>query len=308
MKKSIFIYFALFLVSCSNATPVEKTTKNVKEKPLIEIKETVTETETVKSDSLSERASIDSKMNEETTTIPVEKNQPKEEIEVKETPEIQAENFHDYIQWNGFLTQHVSSSGKVNYSKIKADKKQLEAIISMFEKNYPTSSWSSKQKLAYWINAYNLYTLKLVSDHYPISSITKITAKPWDKKFIVLGGETLSLNDIEHKKIRAKNNEPRIHFALNCASESCPILYNKAFTAKNLSYQLTKQTKRFLADKSKNDFSDPKNIKISSIFDWYKGDFEKKEGSVVAFINKYRTEQLVDPNITYLEYLWGLNE
>ena len=303
MKKINFIYFSLLLVGCSNASPIENNVIAEEKTAVLEIEE---------------KESNETELNHETihtdSVVLVEEVAPnltekKVEPEIKVNPsEIQAENFHDYVQWSAFLTQHVSPTGKVNYTKIKADAKQLNALILLFEQNTPSSSWSSKQRLAYWINAYNLYTLKFVSDHYPTSSITKITAKPWDKKFISLGGETLSLNDIEHKKIRAKNNEPRIHFALNCASESCPMLYNKAYTAKNLSSQLTKQTKRFLADKSKNDFSDSTNIKISSIFDWYKGDFVKKEGSVISFINKYRTEQLTNPKISYLEYLWGLND
>jgi len=301
-----FISISLLLVGCSNASPIDNNVIAEEKKTVLEIEgkdsnETKLTLETIHTDSI-----VLVEETEKADHIQT-KNNVEPEIKDKQS-EIQAENFHDYVQWSAFLTQHVSSSGKVNYTKIKADAKQLNAIILLFEKNYPSSSWSSKQRLAYWINAYNLYTLKFVSDHYPTSSITKITAKPWDKKFISLGGEMLSLNDIEYKKIRAKNNEPRIHFALNCASESCPMLYNKAFTAKNLSYQLTKQTKRFLADESKNDFSDSSNIKISSIFDWYKDDFVKKEGSVISFINKYRTEQLTNPKISYLEYLWGLND
>ena len=308
MKKANFIFIALLSVGCSNASPVENSI--ILEENKTNTQQEPVEKTTAESDSIiKEPTELTSEIIKIEETVKSTEIIPTKEIEVVDViTEIQADGFHDYIQWSTFLSQHVSSTGKVNYTKIKADKAQLNAIIQKFEKNYPNSSWSSKQQLAYWINAYNLYTLQFVSDHYPISSITKITAKPWDKKFIKLGGETLSLNDIEHKKIRAKNNEPRIHFALNCASESCPILYNKAFTAKNLSYQLTKQTKRFLNDKSKNDFSDPNNIKISSLFDWYKGDFVKKEGSVISFINKYRTEQLVDPTISYLEYLWGIND
>lgn len=215
--------------------------------------------------------------------------------------------FQDYSQLSVFLKSHVSSTGKVNYSKIKTNISQLNNIIKSFENNYPNSNWSRNEVLVYWINAYNVYTLKLVTSNYPVSSIKDIAAKPWDKKFINLGGSTLSLNDIEHKKIRGQYNEPRIHFALNCASESCPVLMNKAFTTKSLYSQLTTQTKRFLNDPSKNNFSDAKNIKLSSLFDWYKDDFIKKEGSVIGFINKYRADQLSSPKIKYMEYSWKLN-
>jgi len=229
-----------------------------------------------------------------------------EVIEEQETI-VPVVDFQEYASFTSFLKSHVSSSGKVNYAKIKTDISQLNAIIKTFEENYPTSSWTRNEVLVYWINAYNLYTLKLVASNYPVSSIKDITVKPWHKKFIKLGGATISLNDIEHSKIRAKYNEPRIHFALNCASKSCPVLLNKAFTTKSLYYLLTAQTKKFLNDATKNNFSNPKSIKISSLFDWYSGDFAKKEGSVIDFINKYRTEQLKNPKIGYLEYSWKLN-
>lgn len=230
--------------------------------------------------------------------------------EVIEEPKLTPEplnTFQDYSELSAFLKSHVSSTGKVNYSKIKTNISQLNSIIKSFENNYPNSDWSRNEVLVYWINAYNVYTLKLVASNYPVSSIKDITAKPWHKKFINLGGSTLSLNDIEHTKIRGHYNEPRIHFALNCASESCPVLMNKAFTTKSLYSQLTVQTKRFLNDPSKNNFSDAKNIKLSSLFDWYKDDFIKKEGSVIDFINKYRSDQLSSPNIKYMEYSWKLN-
>ena len=216
-------------------------------------------------------------------------------------------NFHTYIKLSAFLKKHVSSAGKVNYTGIKKDMSTLNAIVKTFEQNFPKKDWSNNQKLAYWINAYNVYTLKLVAENYPVSSITKITAKPWDKKFIALGGKTYSLGEIENDILRKQFNEPKIHFALNCASQSCPVLLNTAYTANSLSTQLTVQTKKFLADKSKNDFSDPKNIQLSKIFDWYKSDFTKN-GSVIDFINKYRSTQLDNPKISYLAYSWDLNE
>lgn len=216
-------------------------------------------------------------------------------------------DFHAYERWDDLLRANVSSSGKVNYSAIKRDVAKLDSVIKEFQDNYPGSGWSSTQKLTYWINAYNLFTIKLIVDNYPVSSITKITAKPWEKKFIQLGGKTYDLNTIENGIIRKQFNEPRIHFALNCASESCPILLNRAYTPSKLYSQLTTQTKKFLNDASKNDFSDSKNIKISSIFDWYGDDF-KKSGTVIDFINKYRSEQLNNPKISYMTYSWDLND
>jgi Protein of unknown function, DUF547 len=215
-------------------------------------------------------------------------------------------NFHDYTELSAFLRSHVSNIGKVNYALVKSDLSALILIIKEFEKNYPETDWTKNQKLAYWINAYNVYTLKLVAENFPVSSIKDVAAKPWDKKFIPLGGKTISLSEIENDMIRAKYNEPRIHFALNCASKSCPILLNKAYKAISLSSQLTSQTKRFLNDNSKNDFSSSKVIKLSQIFNWYKGDFTKA-GTVFDFINKYRSTNLGTPKIVYLEYSWDLN-
>lgn len=214
-------------------------------------------------------------------------------------------NFHSYKDLNSLLSTYVSSSGKVNYAGIKSKASKLKAILKEFQDNYPQSNWSNNQKLSYWINAYNIFTIKLIVDNYPTSSITKITDKPWHKKFIKLNGSTISLDHIENGIIRKKFNEPRIHFALNCASKSCPVLLNAAYTPDNLQSKLTSQTKRFLNDSSKNKFGS-NEIFISKIFDWYKADFTKN-GTVIDFINKYRTEQLSSPTIKYSEYSWDLN-
>ncbi len=234
---------------------------------------------------------------------------PPVEIEIPEENVVEVEdnyNFHEYKNLNSLLSTYVTYSGKVNYAGIKANKAKLEEILKEFESNFPGSDWSSAQKLTYWINAYNIYTIKLVVDNYPTTSITKITAKPWHKKFIQLGGQTYSLNQIENEVIRKRFNEPRIHFALNCASESCPVLLNKAYTPGAVYGQMTSQTKRFLNDTSKNTYG-KKEVQISQIFDWYQEDFTKGGKTVFDFINKYRTEQLDDQKITYQEYSWDLN-
>jgi hypothetical protein len=215
-------------------------------------------------------------------------------------------NFHAYIKLNSFLKKYVSYSGNVNYAQIKSNKTELNNILKEFQSNYPSGSWSKNQKLAYWINAYNIYTIKLVVDNYPTTSITKITEKPWHKKFIKLGGKTYSLDNIENDIIRKQFNEPRIHFALNCASKSCPILMNSSYVSTNLDMQLTKQTRKFLADKTKNILSS-KKIQISKIFEWYKADFDKV-GGVVSFIEQYSSTAFNKPAIQYMPYSWDLNK
>lgn len=226
-----------------------------------------------------------------------------------ENPAVDEEtyDFHEYAKLNTFLSTYVTYGGNVNYASIKANKSQLEDIIKEFESNFPGSGWSSAQKLTYWINAYNVYTIKLIVDNYPTTSITNITAKPWHKAFIKLDGKTYSLNQIENDIIRKQFNEPRIHFALNCASKSCPVLLNKAYTPATVYSKMTAQTKRFLNDTSKNTFGE-KEVQISQIFEWYSEDFTKGGSTVFDFINKYRTEQLDKQKITYKEYSWDLNK
>lgn len=203
------------------------------------------------------------------------------------------------------LSSYVSSSGKVNYAQIKVNAEMLGQAITHYQENTPKSGWSTNQKLAYWINAYNLFTIKLIIDNYPVKSIKDIAGgKPWDKKFIQLDGKLLSLNDIENGIIRKDFNEPRIHFAVNCASISCPKLLNQEYTASNLNTQLEKQAKRYINDKNENSYT-ANSARLSNIFDWYKGDFD---GGVIPFLNKYLETPLPEnAKITYQEYNWNLN-
>ncbi len=216
-------------------------------------------------------------------------------------------DFHAYEKLNTFLGKYVSGAGNVNYASIKSNKSELEDILKEFESTDIGSDWTSAQKLTYWINAYNIYTIKLIVDNYPTTSITAITAKPWHKSFIKLNGKTYSLNQIENDIIRKQFNDARVHFALNCASKSCPILLNKAYLPGTVYAQMTTQTKRFLNDTSKNTFG-AKEAKISKIFEWYAEDFTKGGSTVIDFINKYRTEQLTNQKILYSDYSWDLNK
>lgn len=217
-------------------------------------------------------------------------------------------DFHSYKALDAFLKKYVNSSGNVNYAGIKADRSDLDPIIDEFKAQYPEDDWTKNQKLAFWINAYNVFTIQLVVDNYPTTSITKIAAKPWEIKCVKLKGHTYSLDHVENKIIRPQFGEPRVHFALNCASESCPQLHNKAYVAENLNYQLTNQTKKFLEDGTKNTFG-KKEITISPIFEWYAADFTKNGSSVIDFINKYRSESLdSEVKIKYSTYSWELNK
>ncbi len=235
-----------------------------------------------------------------TTVVVEDKSESNKGSEDKETPDF---NIHEYKKLDAFLRKYVSAGGNVNYASIKTNRSELDAIIAEFKQSPVESSWSKNQKLAFWINTYNIFTIKLIVDNYPTSSITKIAAKPWNKKVVTIGSDVHSLDHVENGIIRKQFNEPRIHFALNCASESCPVLLNKAYTASNLNSYLTSQTKRFLNDTSKNTFS-KKEAKISPIFDWYKADFP----DVWAFINKYHPLDYTPKKTSYSEYSWELNK
>ncbi|MBK8779401.1 MAG: DUF547 domain-containing protein [Saprospiraceae bacterium] len=218
---------------------------------------------------------------------------------------------HDIF--DGLLKKYVDKNGNVNYIGLKKDQKILDSYLTLLSSNEPSASWSKDEQLAYWINAYNAFTISLVVKHYPVASIKEIRPgisfinSVWDIKFIKIGKETYDLNNLEHGIIRKKFDEPRVHFAINCASYSCPALRNEAYTADKLDAQLTDAAKSFLADKNKNEFTADR-ITISKIFDWFTGDF-KKNGSLIDFLNKYAPVKInAKAKIDYKDYLWSLNK
>lgn len=207
--------------------------------------------------------------------------------------------------FDDILRQNVNSRGDVNYKAIKAERQKLESYLQQLEETGPQSSWSSDKKLAYWINAYNAYTIKLIIDNYPVKSITDLEGgKPWDKKWIKLDGKALSLNQIENEIIRPTFNDPRIHFAVNCAAKSCPPIWNRAYSEANLNLALDKRTKTFINNPAFNSIEENR-VEVSKIFDWYAEDF----GNLIDFLNKY-SDQKINSNadVEYQEYNWALNK
>ncbi|MDN3491182.1 DUF547 domain-containing protein [Winogradskyella bathintestinalis] len=210
--------------------------------------------------------------------------------------------------WDEILKRHVSEDGKVDYAGFKTDYKNLQNYIgflqNLYKKKILTTESSKDESLTFWINAYNALTIDLILRNYPTKSIKDIK-DPWDQRLWKFGDEWQNLNDIEHKILR-EMNEPRIHFAIVCASISCPKLQNEAFTASNLDDQLTNATKEFLADTSKNEISQ-NSLKISKIFKWFKKDFEQK-GSLIDFINEFVDIEISQSaKVRYKDYDWGLN-
>ena len=223
----------------------------------------------------------------------------------------------DHEIYNKLLKKNVSADGKVNYKAFIKDSIELNNYLRLLS-THPTDekTWSNYEQMAYWINAYNAFTIKLITKYYPVKSIKDIGSSiqipfvntPWDIKFIRIGKDKMDLNSIEHGKLRKKFDDPRVHMALVCASKSCPILLNEPYNARHLDEQFSKQTKAFFTDPFRNKIS-PDKAQLSMIFKWYGMDFNKNRGSVRDFVNKYSNIKLnPDAKITHLDYDWGLNE
>jgi len=198
---------------------------------------------------------------------------------------------HD--QWSTLLKKHVSTEGMVDYEGFKEDRALLNTYLNMLKNNSPNTDWSKNESMAYWINAYNAFTIDLILQYYPLKSINDISKsgkKPWDIPFIKIGGKSYSLNNIEHDILRAKYKDPRIHFAVNCASISCPLLLDKAFTAENLDSAMNQQATRFINDNKRNKISS-NSAQLSKIFEWFKSDFE--QGGTLIKLSFHQMPELV---------------
>lgn len=213
--------------------------------------------------------------------------------------------YPDHHEFDQLLRAFVSSEGKVNYTGFLSQKTTLELYLTQLKTNPPLETWARNEQLAFWINAYNAFTIKLILDYFPVESILDIeNGKPWDKKWIQIGEATYSLNQIENEIIRPQFNEPRIHFAINCAAASCPSLSNQAFTSTNLDQLLDKQTRAFINDDAFNQISNEKVV-LSKIFEWYAPDFP----DLISFLNRYVAGKVnTDAEIQFEEYNWALNQ
>lgn len=293
MKYVSILILSLFVFSCSG-------TKKAIEPQPEPVREVATVTDV---QDIVEIPSVLDTPNNDKTNVPEPPKPPKLE-EVKITDHYYPEEFN-HNRWNILLSKNVSKNGNVDYKAFKHNPLELQVYIDDLKHNLPTEDWDKKDKLAYWINAYNALTIDLILRNYPTKSIKDIK-DPWDQRLWQFGDTWQNLNDIEHKILR-NMNEPRIHFAIVCASISCPKLQNEAFTAANLEAQLTKATKEFLADTSKNKLSE-NTIEISKIFKWFKKDFED-HGSLIDFINQYSGVTISNKaKKSFMDYNWDLNE
>ena len=148
------------------------------------------------------------------------------------------------VLWDSLLQKHVSDDGLVNYAAFKTDQPLLDSFLNLLSTHPPLPEWSGADKMAYWINAYNAFTIDLILDHYPVSSIMRLDGgKTWDVRRIKIGEKKYSLNQIENEILRTEFKDPRIHFAINCAARSCPPLLNRAYTAGRLDSLLDQRTR-----------------------------------------------------------------
>ena len=300
MKIAVWLLIGCFMISCGSSrqvtqAPTESNTETAAVIPTPEVPEIKrthrpkeTETAFVKKDTMLSEAMEDSM---------------KEPEAIKEAESL-FKTIALHKNWEELLQDHVTAAGNVNY-KAFANNADFKAYLNVLSTNPPQENWTREDVLAYWINAYNAFTIQLIVDNYPIQSIKDIKT-PWDHRFIKIGPKWYTLNDIEHKILR-KMDEPRIHFAINCASVSCPRLLNAAFTPDTLDEQLTNVTRDFLNDETRNTISE-NQLRISKIFRWFGKDF-KKNGSLIDFLNLYSEIPIADSaKVSFMDYDWNLNE
>jgi hypothetical protein len=231
---------------------------------------------------------------------------------------------HSHRAWDALLKKNVVLAGGGQASLVRYDamaqdraalKEYLDGLGRVSEAEF--RAWSAPERMAFLINAYNAHTVEKILIRYPdlhsIWDFGRIFSSPFKDRFFRLFGRPFSLDDIEQDYLRKAYREPRIHYALNCASIGCPMLREEAYVPERLEGQLEAQALRFLGDRSRNRFADGK-LEISKIFDWYGEDFEPRP----AYFARYAKVLADDPAsqrliaegkaaFSFLEYDWSLN-
>lgn len=234
--------------------------------------------------------------------------------------------------WNRLLQAHVhwneaGTASSVDYSGFARDSFALDEYLRSLSvvPRARFEQWNQTVRQAFLINAYNAATVQLVLTRYPnLESIKDIggwLSSPWKQRFVSLFGQTLSLDQIEHDSLRGDPGyaDPRLHFALNCASVGCPALRPEAYSGGRLHEQLQDQTSRFLRDRSRNRYDERAGeLRVSKIFEWYSVDFERHAGGVAVFLADYADALGLDAAavprlragqvpLAYRDYDWALN-
>jgi len=228
--------------------------------------------------------------------------------------------------WSALLRQHVrllrsGQASQLDYRSMAAQRPTLQAYLASLSAVSAASyqAWSRAAQMAFLINAYNAFTVELILSRYPdlrsIKELGGLLRSPWKRAWVPLLGQTLSLDDIEHVRLRPVFRDARIHFAVNCASIGCPMLREEAYQAERLDVQLDEQTARFLRDRTRNRVEGG-TLWVSKIFDWYGGDFGPRLStwlaSRAALLSEQPTEQQAIAAerlpIRFLGYDWALND
>lgn len=219
----------------------------------------------------------------------------------------------DHALWGELLTKY-NQNGRVDYKGMQTDEAKLNAYLAHLEKINP-NTLERPGALAYYINLYNAWTVKLILSKYPnlksIKDIGTLLKKPWKIDLIPLDGKKVTLDHVEHDIIRPRFKDPRIHFAVNCAALSCPPLWQTPFQGATLDEQLDQATTQFINDPQSN-YLKGDTLYVSRIFKWFKKDFQN---DVAGFIRRYAQGDLKmaldtlkgDPAVKYLDYDWNLN-
>ena len=237
---------------------------------------------------------------------------------------------HSYKLWDGVLRKHVDRTGMVDYAGLGSSE-DLKTFVAEVAAVTPEElgSWSRSQKIAFYSNAYNALTFQTILDAWPVASIRDIKPDPWENARWTVAGRAMSLNQIEHSKLRGDLKEARVHFVLVCAAKSCPMLPARALVPENISGQLERYARAFFTDTSRNrvDVSGGK-VYLSKILDWYGGDFigmeapelggvassSDKEAAAIRYMAKYLDEATVDfldtgtYTVVFNDYDWSLNK
>jgi Protein of unknown function, DUF547 len=236
-----------------------------------------------------------------------------------------------YAAWEALLKKHVrwlpdNKQSRVDYAGFKNDRAALKAVLDAMSAlpRAQFDAWPKAEQMAFLINAYNAFTVELILTEYPkiksIKDLGSFVKSPWKKEFFSLLGETHHLDWIEHDMLRPKYADPRIHAAIVCASIGCPALRPEAFTVERLEAQLEDGMQRFLGDRTRNRVKDGR-LEVSSIFKWFKGDFEKGHkgfSQVEDVFAKYASALSDDAQVqqrlrdkalpvSFLDYDWSLN-
>ncbi|RTE67444.1 DUF547 domain-containing protein [Amphritea opalescens] len=233
-----------------------------------------------------------------------------------------------HSEWDHFLSTYVVVNddsdtalrgiNTLNYAQVTpTDKQALKSYIAKLTA-LPISEYNRDQQRAYWINLYNALTIDVVLDHYPVKSIMDIklsgffTRGPWEEKLVTIEQQPVSLNDIEHRILRPIWNDPRTHYAVNCASLGCPNLSTQAYTAENMEQQLEQAASAFINHPRGANVSNGKLI-VSSIYNWFKEDFGDSDTQIIQHLKQYANAPLKQQLATIQQisddqYDWQLNE